>query len=257
METEFKPNYAIHPGIILDDDLKSLKMKQAELSKRTGISKTIINEIIKGKRGINADIAISLESILSEPAEFWMTLQAKYEETLARLKSNDKMSDDSLNITKEKQHDKSLNNEYKATDIAQWFINRAYYDVANDNGGEYLTHLKLQKLLYYAQGCYCCMKTKPLFEEKILCWTHGPVVNEVYQVYKKYGDKTIECRKDLEIDEITEKVLEEVYNNFGQYSALKLRKMTHEEAPWKETEINKEIPLESINEYFSKKCKVL
>lgn len=86
METEFKPNYAIHPGIVLKEDLKLLKISQIKLSKLTGISKTVINEIIKGKRDINAKIAVILEEFIGfEPAGFWIKLQSFYDETKARL----------------------------------------------------------------------------------------------------------------------------------------------------------------------------
>ncbi len=138
---------------------------------------------------------------------------------------------------------------YRAIDIAQWFVNRAIIDT-NENGGEYITHLKLQKLLYYAQGCYGVMKDRPLFVEKIYNWTHGPVVKEVYDAFKKYADKGITKYKEIEIDEDTSAVLEEVHNVFGQYSAWGLRNMTHNEDPWKNTKSDEEITFDSIIKYF-------
>lgn len=141
--------------------------------------------------------------------------------------------------------------EYKAKDIAQWFINRAALDV-NDNGGEYVTHLKLQKLLYYAQGCYGAMKDSPLFIEKIYHWAHGPVVADLYDKFSKYKDNGIKLVKPVEIDEETEAVLEEVYNVFGRYSAWGLRNMTHDEDPWKNTDMNDEITFDSICDYFKR-----
>lgn len=142
-----------------------------------------------------------------------------------------------------------MNAKYSAKDIAQWFINRAARDVG-DNGGEYLTHLKLQKLLYYAQGCYSAMKGSPLFKDKIYAWSHGPVVKAVYGIYSAYHDNAIDVRKEVKLDAETEGILEEVYNVFGQFSAWKLRNMTHEHKPWKDTPQNEEIPLNKITEYF-------
>lgn len=139
-------------------------------------------------------------------------------------------------------------NIYSATKIAQWFVNRAYLDV--DDGGEMMTHLKLQKLLYYAQGCYSAMRGHVLFKDKICAWTHGPVVPSVYEIYKNYGARVIDKTEKVEIDEDTEYILEEVYQEFGQFSALKLRNMTHGETPWKETEQGKEISVEAITRYF-------
>lgn len=86
MATEFKPNYAVHPGILLREEIEALNLTQKEVSQKAGISKTIINEIIKGKRGINAEIAVRLESVLESPARFWLNAQSLYDETIARAK---------------------------------------------------------------------------------------------------------------------------------------------------------------------------
>ena len=58
---------------------------------------------------------------------------------------------------------------YKANDISQWFINRAIESNANE-GGDYITNLKLHKLMYYAQGCHLAMYNEPLFNEEIYNW---------------------------------------------------------------------------------------
>lgn len=113
----------------------------------------------------------------------------------------------------------------------------------------------LQKLLYYAQGCYLAMKDKPLFNENILAWEHGPVVNEVYQEYKQNGSNPIVFDEPYDIKKVdneTRAILEEVFDVFGQYSAWKLREMTHEEAPWKETVRNDVIDREKIKDFFKK-----
>jgi uncharacterized phage-associated protein len=141
---------------------------------------------------------------------------------------------------------------YKALEIANWFINRGVIEVRGDYGGEYVTPLKLQKLLYYAQGCYGAIKNKRLFEEDILHWVHGPVVAEVYAVYK--GDSGIEEQSPSNIDVETEAILKEVYAKFGIFTAWALRDMTQRETPWKKTTMNSIIPYDSIIEYFAKKC---
>lgn len=88
IKNEFLPNYAVHPGVILKEDMEMVGMTQKELSDKTGISKTVINEIIKGKRKINAEIAVLLEGVLFSPAKYWLNLQSNYEEALARIKLN-------------------------------------------------------------------------------------------------------------------------------------------------------------------------
>ena len=138
---------------------------------------------------------------------------------------------------------------YKAIDIANWFIQRAIQDVKT-NGGEYITHLKLQKLLYFAQGCYTAMEGKPLFKEKIYAWAHGPVVSTLYPKFCELKDKGSDQCQEVKIDEHTVAILEEVYRVFGQYSAWALREITHAQTPWKSTVLNHEIPLSVITKYF-------
>lgn len=86
MATEFKPNYAVHPGILLQEEIEALNLTQKEVAEKAGVSKTIINEVIKGKRGINAELAVRLESVLESPARFWLNAQSLYDETMARAK---------------------------------------------------------------------------------------------------------------------------------------------------------------------------
>lgn len=149
----------------------------------------------------------------------------------------------------------NLNNKevkYSAMDIANWFLNynyqlREFEDEDTDN----ISNLKLQKLLYYAQGCYLALRDRVLFNDKILAWKHGPVVEGVYYKFRKFGaDGISEFDKNIELDKDTENILIEVYNVFGKYSAWGLREMTHTETPWKSTKQSEEISQESIKEYF-------
>ncbi|MCI5892103.1 MAG: DUF4065 domain-containing protein [Clostridiales bacterium] len=142
---------------------------------------------------------------------------------------------------------------YSAIDIANWFLSENRRRMVEEDS-DYITHLKLQKLLYYAQGCYLAIKNKPLFKENILAWAHGPVVYEVYQEFKQYGSNPIEFLDDYNnnIDIETQGILKEVFDTFGQYSAWKLRQMTHEEAPWLKTPRNEIIDKEIIKDFFER-----
>lgn len=50
-----------------------------------------------------------------------------------------------------------------------------------------VTHLKLQKLIYFVYEEFLRKYEKPLFKEKIIAYQYGPVVEEVYQSFKSYG----------------------------------------------------------------------
>jgi len=133
---------------------------------------------------------------------------------------------------------------YDVKDIANWFLIYNSYMETNQ-GADGMSNLKLQKLLYYAQSAYLALKNAPLFSNNIVAWKHGPVVEEVYQKYKKYGSDDIK-----EFDKETEKILTEVYNVFGEYSAWGLRNLTHTEKSYVETKINNVIPQDLMKESF-------
>jgi uncharacterized phage-associated protein len=122
-----------------------------------------------------------------------------------------------------------------------------------EKGGESISNLKLQKLLYYAQGAYMAIASKVLFDDPIHAWKHGPVVEAVYHKYKSFGSGGIEHEGCVlpDFDAEAENILEQVYDVFGQYSAWKLREMTHTEAPWSTTEQGEIINPNKIKDYFA------
>ena len=134
-------------------------------------------------------------------------------------------------------------------DVAKYFLSQA-----SEDAGDLISNLKLQKLVYYAQGFHLALYDTPLFPEAIEAWTHGPVVPVLYEYYKKYGAGAIDYPNDIHFsiyDEETQSFLDEVYLVFGQFSAWKLRSMTQEEYPWKlAVQTNTEIYHKSLKEYF-------
>jgi uncharacterized phage-associated protein len=145
---------------------------------------------------------------------------------------------------------------YKAEEIAQWFIARSLSEDDGKNEGEDgITHLKLQKLLYYAQGCYLAIYDKPLFSENIVAWKYGPVVEEVYEKFKRYRGKPLKIQEGVSIIGMNLTVqgfLEDIYQIWGQYSARKLVTTTHAETPFKITMQGDVISHEEIKKYFLK-----
>ncbi len=88
----YNPNFAIHPGETLKDELDFLNLSQVQLSQRTGLSEKHISQIINGEDPITSDTAIKLELALGIPATFWSNLQKNYELTLARIASDKKIT---------------------------------------------------------------------------------------------------------------------------------------------------------------------
>lgn len=123
-----------------------------------------------------------------------------------------------------------------ARDVANYFLMLAAG--GKEDAGEAMTHLKLQKLLYYAQGFNLAIHDRPLFSGLIEAWDHGPVVNSLWSLYQKHGSNPIppeaafDAEKALTPEE--RELLTDVWNAYGQFSAWRLRDMTHKEPPWRD-----------------------
>ncbi len=76
---------------------------------------------------------------------------------------------------------------------------------AHDEEPDYLTNLRLQKLLYYAQAWSLAMRDKPLFDDRIEAWPSGPVVPSVFDRFLGLGRRSllpddVEAERDIEMD---------------------------------------------------------
>ncbi len=91
-----EPDYAVHPGVILKDFIKTLNFKQTDLSVSTGINRSMLNEIINSKRPITVSTARKLEKDFGLPATFWLNLQANYDKRIETLKLKKTLNDDAL-----------------------------------------------------------------------------------------------------------------------------------------------------------------
>jgi uncharacterized phage-associated protein len=133
-----------------------------------------------------------------------------------------------------------------ALEVAKFFLAMA------EEGEELLSPMKLQKLLYYAQGFHYAILGERIFPERILAWEHGPVVREVWEEYRHHGGGGIPPPDDApEFEGESRSVLCDVWRVYGQFSAWRLREMTHDTPPWANTARNEEIPLNAMREYFA------
>lgn len=127
--------------------------------------------------------------------------------------------------------------------------------------GPGLSHIKLQKLLYYMQG-FCVGKMgMPCFTENVEAWRLGPVVREVWYECKGFGSddlpieefKTLFRRGFFENYQIS--MMNWVYGIRGYLSSKELVERTHKERPWIKAWRRGRggiIPLHSLAGYFYK-----
>ena len=71
----FRPT---HPGEVLKDELEYRGISQKQLAAEMGISYTLLNEVLNGKRQVNTELALLVEAALDIPAESLLQMQARY-----------------------------------------------------------------------------------------------------------------------------------------------------------------------------------
>lgn len=73
--TPFEPT---HPGELIKDELEANNLTQLKLAESIGVKPSLLNEIIKGKRGVNTEMALLIEAALNIPADLLLNLQNDY-----------------------------------------------------------------------------------------------------------------------------------------------------------------------------------
>jgi uncharacterized phage-associated protein len=150
---------------------------------------------------------------------------------------------------------------HKAIDVANWFIAKSA------ESGDLITHLKVQKLLYYAEAWTQTLADTELFDEQLQAWAHGPVVPEIFHEFKSHGWQPLPVPSDERFPEISKEateILEQVFEVYGDIPAKTLENMTHEDEPWirargdksQEERCDKIIPKEEVRQYFKSKYSV-
>ncbi|MDB6054277.1 MAG: hypothetical protein JWN25_1800 [Verrucomicrobiales bacterium] len=134
---------------------------------------------------------------------------------------------------------------YSAIAVANFFI-----ELANKSEKSDLTPMKLQKLIYYANGWHLALTGIPLIEEDVEAWKFGPVIESIYKEFKRYGnepvtDPVIEDDDTLgdgdngpifttvAVNSEAAKLLNKIWEIYGKYTAIQLSNATHEPgSPW-------------------------
>lgn len=141
------------------------------------------------------------------------------------------------------------------------------------------THLSLEKLVYFAYAEYLCECHERLFKDRIFAFSHGPVIESVYETYKRSGYKYVEPIKPESDGDLQTKVgemparsrilfarrggkkvrvIDQVVDKYGNLSARELVNLTHREgSPWSGVDSSKPyevIPDELILERHHVEC---
>ena len=78
---------AVHPGDILRHDfMEPLKLSSYKLAKELGVSVPTVNEIVRRRRAVTAEMALRLARYFGTTARVWQNLQAQYDLEIASQK---------------------------------------------------------------------------------------------------------------------------------------------------------------------------
>lgn len=114
-------------------------------------------------------------------------------------------------------------------DIANHFIWLAH------ETGSFVSNLKLQKLVYYAQAWHLAIHDAPLFPEDFQAWVHGPVIPELFQKYQHFSWLAIdEAVAQPSFSLATQAFLQDITEEYFACDAYELERMTQWEAPWQQ-----------------------
>ncbi len=105
-----------------------------------------------------------------------------------------------------------------------------------------MSHLKLQKLLYYTQAYHLAYFDTDLIPENFEAWVHGPVCREVYNtlrdksiLYSDVGFSGEHNPEDILSNSLTTDqmaLIVDVNNELSTWSGIELETSTHSELPW-------------------------
>ena len=150
---------------------------------------------------------------------------------------------------------------YPASLIAYAFVKKGIDE------GKFVTQMKLQKLVYFAQGYHLAKYHRSLIKENFQAWLYGPVIPEIYQDFKLYGSRPITDTEEFTPSStykppfrLDAEAIDTINYSWGvlkDFSAMSLSNWTHQpDGPWskvydpdvKSTPISND----DIKQYFEK-----
>ena len=241
-------------GIITKEEiiniLKKYHVSQKYLSKLLGWGEITLTRYVSGGYTPNRNNSEKLKAI-NDPYVLKKIMIDQVEERNGEIENEALFQKllDNVNL----QIEKVENAKGKIFQIANWFLSQATEE-------NYMTHLALQKLLYFSQGWNYVFNNRSLFQDDCEAWVHGAVYRSVFDTFKKFKykplpviDKKIKIPKEeLDVLEYVKKYYFDVYN------AKSLEKICHLEKPYiltrKEYEIDQNceeiIEKDLIRDYY-------
>ena len=81
---ELIPSEPIHPGEMLKYELQARGISQRKFAELIGVSYSVLNEVLNGKRPITTEYALKIEAATGTKAYMWVNMQTAYNMQTAR-----------------------------------------------------------------------------------------------------------------------------------------------------------------------------
>ncbi len=247
-------HYIIMSSSYTDGIRVALDIKEARL-----LNSTAIEDIIqKIKQSCGSDVPLSTH-LIETNSECWDSV-AKYDPFFEDVECVESAEDFSARIKKGRV--------LTGLDVATYILSKVK-----------CSHLSLEKLVYFAYADYLCAHFDRLFEDQIYAFTHGPVIESVYETYKRSGNqyvKPLEFGIDSDIQSGVKELparsrilfakngaeklrsIDKTLQKYGKYTAGALVDFTHRQgSPWDRVDSTKAyqpIPDELIRKYHHVEC---
>jgi uncharacterized phage-associated protein len=135
--------------------------------------------------------------------------------------------------------------------------------------GVSVDHMKLQKLVFFANAWHLALHDRPAVQEEPEAWKYGPVFTSLYHRLKEHGSR--DFSSDLYLDEWSPEhgamlklvpgpadtelwdTMSQVIDRYGKFNALQLSSMSHEAGgPWEQTQAARQrwISHETVKQYY-------
>lgn len=215
-------------GIIKKEEileiLSNYHVSQKLLSRLLGWGEITLTRYISG--GYTPSISNSNKlKALKDPYVVQQLIHQRLEEGEIEVKNENLLK--KLQKSIDKNIEDLENSKGKIYEIVNWFLSQATDE-------EPLTHLALQKLLYFAQNWNRIWNGQWLFDNDCEAWIHGAVFRNVYDDFKKFKYHPLPkvyTHVELSEDELAVLAFVKKYY-FDVYSARTLEWICHLEEPY-------------------------
>jgi addiction module HigA family antidote len=83
----------VHPGEVLREEfMKPLNLSPSAVATGLGVAPAAVSSLLRGRRGVSAELALRLARYVGTTAEFWIGLQGQYDLDVAQDEAEERIA---------------------------------------------------------------------------------------------------------------------------------------------------------------------